>query len=416
MSRKRNAASSPRKDGKNLTAKEVSGLVKSMAPKARSPYALYLHEQHPIQQSRLKLEGLGSSELQRAVVAAVSQAWRDMPAAEKQVWEEKSSEEKRRRQEAISNLKSSWQDPGSIKESEPATAHPNKAQMAIGSYIMEDNLAWVGSGSWSVKAYHKTSMSSAQVVKYRLGDKEAFSREVQVMVELEKEAHKNHKFVSEVYLQCYQRTSEESQSLALIFECLPRLDQVLQQDGALELPFFRSAAQQLGLALKQLHCLKIAHGDIKPAALFVSREQNLLKLARYSLAVELPQKGSLDVMRYSAGFRAPELWVPVSEAQVSEKSEAWAFAITLIEMFTACHPLQNFKDVWKLDATLIPGLPGFLTSLVLPLLRQTPEQRMTVQDFMDQGLALRLPSDQAKKSAAASSAHQCPELQFDAVR
>ena len=270
---------SPKRDGRKLTAKELSTMVKSMAPKARSPYALYLHEQHPIQRSRLQSEGLGGSGLQRAVVAAVSTAWREMPPEEKKIWEKKSAEERSRRQAALDEMQSS------VELDKAPCSHQDSADTVIGCYIMEGAKAWVGSASWSVKAHHKKSLSAAQVIHFR--DQDAFARELQVLREIEEQ--RDPIFCEEVYLQCYQATGVNSLPMALVCEDLPRVDQVLTQQGGLALPTFRSAAHQLGLALCQLHQLKIAHGDIKPAALFFSSEQNLLKLSRFSLSVPIPQ-------------------------------------------------------------------------------------------------------------------------------
>ena len=389
---------SPKRDGRKLTAKELSTMVKSMAPKARSPYALYLHEQHPIQRSRLQSEGLGGSGLQRAVVAAVSTAWREMPPEEKKIWEKKSAEERSRRQAALDEMQSS------VELDKAPCSHQDSADTVIGCYIMEGAKAWVGSASWSVKAHHKRSLSAAQVIHFR--DQDAFARELQVLREIEEQ--RDPSFCEEVYLQCYQATGVNSLPMALVCEDLPRVDQVLTQQGGLALPTFRSAAHQLGLALCQLHQLKIAHGDIKPAALFFSSEQNLLKLSRFSLSVPIPQEEPLDMMRYSAGFRAPELWVPLNDVRVSQGSEAWAFAITLIEMYTGRHPSENIKDVCKVDLSCLHGLPCFLRGLVLPFLRQNPEHRMTVQEFMSKGLALAL---QPEEADAMPSAHDHPGLQ-----
>ena len=377
---------SPKKDGKNLTNKEITSMVKAMAPKARNPYALYMQEQQPTQRERLKLQGLTGPALQRAVVAAVSAGWRALPEAEKELLATKSKDERTRRQEALSELQASWPESSSSK---PRKAEPTAAKTILGDYILEDEVVWLGSASWAVKAHHMKTLSSAQVINFELGDRDALARELQVLREIE--GQEDPSFCDEVYLRILQATTPNAPSPALICENLPRVDEILKQDGAFALPLLRCAAQQLGLALCQLHELKVAHGDVKPAAVFFSREQNLFKLGRFSLSVDLPQQEPLDMMRYTAGFRAPELWVPLEHARVSVYSEAWAFAITLIEMYTAKHPFENLKEVHKADLSNMSELPDFLKGLLLPCLRHVPEQRMTVQELMTQGLALKLP-------------------------
>jgi len=119
--------------------------------------------------------------------------------------------------------------------------------------------------------------------------------------------------------------------------------------------FFQIA--QVADALSYLHTKSIIHGDIKGSNILIN--DNLqASLTDFGLARILHESGFTTVTTHVTWqFTAPELLVTAKDEPipVTEASDVWAFAMTVVEVLTGCLPFPNIKNQIYLFLSVTQG-------------------------------------------------------------
>ena len=374
MAPRKRPAATRKNSGSNMTKKDLQKACRTMLPKARTSYALFLQETYPTERERLLAEGLSGRDLQRRAIACVANLWRELSDEEKAEWQARASHEVAARQASkarILNTSEVPDDDGLVVQGDDVN---------IGDFVLEDTVLWQGACSWSQKAHHKDLLMSAQAIHFNRHDPQAYIQELKVLAELNKQTGS---FVEDLYLRQFFSSSVDSPNLIAIYECLPRMDYYIEKEGPLSGFTFMAMIKQLAKAVAQLHDLQICHGDIKVASLFFSVESNTLKLGRFQLAISVPHApGVLETPRYTGSCRAPELWGPLTSLAINFEAEAWAFAMTVAEMRLGKTLLDEQKKIVQCDLSCLSKVPEGTRNLVMPFLVKNPRRRMLVKDLL----------------------------------
>lgn len=194
---------------------------------------------------------------------------------------------------------------------------------------------------------------------------------------------------------------------------------LIEKFGPLPVPRALHLAIQACLALEEAHEAGIIHRDLKPHNLFVTHvpdEPDFLKLLDFGVA-RLHAAGSADERLTKVGlvvgtpaYVASELW---HGGEADERSDIYAFGITLYVMLTGCTPFDGWS-IPQLQAAHVTGkMPPLrlrkddprsdrLESLLLRCLAWSPGDRMqTVREVRDALTALHDPLAWTVADAAA---------------
>ena len=374
-----------RKPAKKSAAQQVQQVAKQMAPKSRTPYAIYLQDSYTAIAEDIKAQGFTKTQVQREVISRVASNWKAMSQSEKAVWEQRSKDEAAARQEAIQQFQTIGRTCSDAQKAE--LPHPR-----IGCFELEGTVAWEARESKAVHAHDRQLLTAAQAIIFQ--DRVAFRRELEILRKLSREQGQNTSFCEQLYLYPLQTTSPESAAMTVVYEFVPRLDMIMQRDGPISGRDLEAIARQVAKGLLQLHEIGVLHGDIRPATVFYSRQERCAKLARYAFSVDVVQREDLPVVPYSPAYRAPELWRSLSGLRLNGHSESWAFGAFLAEcaagkaVFTEVPQILDFKD--NTVPPVIAQLKENIQFVCLQFLQKQPSRRMCFRDFLSGPLPVSL--------------------------
>jgi serine/threonine protein kinase len=161
----------------------------------------------------------------------------------------------------------------------------------------------------------------------------------------------------------------------------------IMKDNSRGLPVERAVryAAEAADALAAAHAESVLHADIKPANLFVLKQDNRIKLCDFGIAATIGDQGLAADPGWRAGtcaYMAPEQW----EGEATASSDLYALGCVLHEMLTGRAPFPaslGEKALRELHLMLLPRaprslldtIPDDLSDLVLRLLAKKPQGR-----------------------------------------
>lgn len=169
----------------------------------------------------------------------------------------------------------------------------------------------------------------------------------------------------------------------------PTLEQVLLDQGALDLPTVLRVAGSMCSALSYIHEHGVVHRDVKPSNLMYDRQGRggILKLTDFGVAKGETQESELTIK----GAQLGTIWYMPPEQLASQRSspswDVFALAVTLSELWTGRLPLAERSQaaVFRrhLDGDPIPPWPtgqrgtcSELCDLLEAALEIDPEKRL----------------------------------------
>ncbi len=197
------------------------------------------------------------------------------------------------------------------------------------------------------------------------------------------------------------------------------LDRTLAR-GPLDMPRALAIAVQTGRGLAAAHEDLVVHCDIKPANLFLARNDTV-KILDFGIARTLREAApaaDLELMGTPA-YMAPE---QLRSEPVDQRTDIWALGVVLYEALTGVTPFRHESTEGIVQAvlnaharpasTLCPGLPPGIDRILDKALAKNPSLRYDridsmVQDLLalqsavdDEALTVRVPASAAKSSVA----------------
>ena len=368
---------SSRSDGgrgaKQCKVDPVAAAMKSVLPKKRSGYAIFLSERYAKVKAEMKDQ---DGRVQRAVVSKVSQAWNDLDDDARAWCQNRAKEEAQAQKEAAERLFPNADD----KPAEVACGH----ETTVGDYVLSSKgeEIWKCTNVAAFHACHRVLRSRALALVFK--DQNDFQKELQILKMLM--AQTSETFYHELYLKALHLPEESAILKCIVQENFPALHACSREQGFLEHRLV-VLAQQLARGLLQLQRLGYYHGDVRPKAIYWSEGQMTCKLSRFARCVKIGDQ--MEVQPYCGPYRAPEMWnclVPTAE------SEVWAFACTLLE---SCVGHDIFTDVEQMvyfdstsDVTAMESCPAFkevpaaVRFVLLRFMQAGPSKRMSLEKFL----------------------------------
>lgn len=194
-------------------------------------------------------------------------------------------------------------------------------------------------------------------------------------------ARLNHRNITTVY-----DVDRENGSWFITMELLEGdlLSTTLHKQGALAPAAVVSIGEQVAAGLGYAHERGIVHRDVKPANLFVTRDQTL-KLMDFGVAKIVEEaRRNRTMVGGTPSYMSPEQ--SIGEG-VDGRSDLYALGATLFELLTGAVPFTSGDPLYHHRSTppsdpreRVPGIPDQLAELVLALLRKRPEERPASAD------------------------------------
>ena len=357
-----------------VSQRDLHKRVKSMLPKARTPYMLYFMEKLPEIKSELKKQKLSGQELHRAAVSELGKRWNDLGPEQKELWQERSKAEFDHRHEATLSIAS---------KSEPMPAVMNNC-VKVGNWALSDVVIWQGAQSTAYVATHYLLLSEALAVLYK--DRRDFDSEVAMLKELDSERARERKCL---FLGIVQAVVENSPLHCIIYQPLPVIEDLLKQGGwsgrKLEV-----VGRQLALALDFLHVgVGVYHCNIRPKAVHWSDVEKCVKLSHMGSVRRCQDSSKLEMAPYVANYRAPELWQALEACEVNELTESWAFGCTMIEIGSGCRMFDTVQAIVNFTPTReklahVEALQrlGVGVARLLVQFLSSPKERLCLKHFL----------------------------------
>jgi serine/threonine-protein kinase len=200
-------------------------------------------------------------------------------------------------------------------------------------------------------------------------------------------ARLNHRNITTIY-----DIDRENGSWFITMELLEGdlLANTLRKQGPIAPHEVLSIGEQVAAGLGYAHDRGIVHRDVKPANLFVTRDQTL-KLMDFGVAkiVEEARK-KRTMVGGTPSYMSPEQSLG---EQVDGRSDLYALGATLFELLTGTVPFAQGDPLYHHRATQpsdprerAPHIPDRLAELVLALLRKRPEERPASADAVAEEL------------------------------
>ncbi len=160
----------------------------------------------------------------------------------------------------------------------------------------------------------------------------------------------------------------------------PTLAEVMAAEGALSADRVAAIGLRLLAALQTAHNAGIVHRDVKPSNVMVLGDGRV-KLADFGIARALddPNQTASGAIMGSPGYMAPELF---RGAGPSPAADLWALGATLFHAVEGRAPFQRDTTAATMHAIMyeeprLERCSGPMASVVMGLLTQSPEQRLT---------------------------------------
>ena len=347
--------------------RKVDSCLKSMLPKQRTAYALFLEANFPVYKAQLTEEEK-QGRFQHIVVKRVSAKWKDLPQAEKEIWERRAKQEHEQRATSRDQLLTVEPD----EAGEEAMIGPS----VVGEYKVAEEPLWTGASVTAFLAQHRVWMSKGCALVFK--NEDDFKKQVKVLRSIKLES-------SIFFAKLLQATTEDSPIHCVVQEHHPLICGFRPVSGQM----LMASCKQVALALTTLHKMDILLCDIRPGAIMWDQGACCAKLFRFALACTAGEH-VLDRFPYSSGYRAPELWAPLQSGggTATRSTEAWAFSVTMAELMLNEHLFAMVGDILGFQAKKhkevkpMSKLPEWGRFVVLKFLDEAPANRLSLEDFV----------------------------------
>ena len=162
------------------------------------------------------------------------------------------------------------------------------------------------------------------------------------------------------------------------------LHQLLTAEGKLTLERTLKIARQLCGALEAAHSEGVVHRDFKPQNILLDKQENVY-VSDFGLAKSLEHDSGMTKSGEFLGtprYMAPE---QVQGGKIDHRADLYALGLILYEMVTGDVPFhadttlqlmyKRVHEVPKSPQTLDPGLPDWITGIIMKCLERNPDQR-----------------------------------------
>ncbi len=199
---------------------------------------------------------------------------------------------------------------------------------------------------------------------------------------------------------------------------------LIRGGGRLPLSRVIEIARQIGSALHAAHSVGIVHRDIKPQNIVLHRDadkaggKEVVKVVDFGLSRMLSARGQHTAPGIIVGtieYMSPEATTGKRD-EIDARTDQWALAVVVYRLLSGRLPFQS-QDAVRLMlqirrdqppslASLVPGLPPFVSSAVERAMRKNKHERFdSVQDFVRalQGLPLRVGSGEGRSESSSQA-------------
>lgn len=254
----------------------------------------------------------------------------------------------------------------------------SQSQIKHEKNLQANELEWkeiIGSGGYSTiyQGVWKNKDVAIKVLKPAL-DSSSFEEEKNIMfalTELAKSNPHSHSHIVKLY-----GVIENAKNRGLVMEYMP--DGNLRQYIKIERDIFRldRIALDIALGLLFLHENEFIHRDIKPDNIMLKSHR--AKIADFGLSIRNHNK--TNILEGTAHYIAPELMEESEHSQYSNKSDMYAYAFVLYEMYTGKRP-------WPLDWVPYEVMARVLREQERPTIPQDKTIASGIEDLMNESWA-----------------------------
>ncbi|MFF7211555.1 serine/threonine-protein kinase [Streptomyces sp. NPDC008238] len=263
-----------------------------------------------------------------------------------------------------------------------------RGRLVVGRYRLGEPIGQGGMGRvW--RAVDEVLDRQVAVKEMRLDDREAEDARVRrerSLREARATARIDHPNVVRIY-----DVVQEAERLWIVMELVDcrSLEQVLVQDGPVDVAEAVRIGTGLARALREVHAVGVLHRDIKPGNVLIDTRGRVVLtdfgIAAIQDATALTMAGMLVG---SPDYMAPER---VEGRRQGPPSDLWSLGATLCAALAGASPFSRATTLATLHAVLyeeplLPAGAGPLRAALAALLRKDPEERMTL-DGLDEALA-----------------------------
>lgn len=257
------------------------------------------------------------------------------------------------------------------------TLHLNKSKRKCNTILNDKDIEWgeeIGSGGFATvyKGQWKNKQVAIKVLKPG-EDESCFHDEKDIMQSL-RGLEKSNSHIIKLYA-----VIENAKTCGLVMEYMPDGNLVDYIEKNRDILLLDRLALDIALGLMYLHSYNFIHRDIKPDNVMI--KSNRAKIGDFGLSAK---KENLKAeLVGTPHYLAPEL---IADNNYSDKSDMYAFALVLFEMYTGdfpyplnCSPFQIMLRVNQYQARPIiqknKALPFHIDNLMKESWAQDPEKR-----------------------------------------
>jgi predicted Ser/Thr protein kinase len=180
----------------------------------------------------------------------------------------------------------------------------------------------------------------------------------------------------------------EDGSLFIVMEWLEGrgLNEVIQREGALQLPRAIRLATQIAQGLEAAHRAGVIHRDVKPHNVMVLGATDDIKLMDFGIA-RLLDSSRPSLTRAGTMMGTPEYMAPeqIDGQDVTEKTDIYAFGLVFYEMLTGTTPFhantsaavltKQLREPPRPPRELRADIPADIEAVILRALQKDPAHR-----------------------------------------
>jgi predicted Ser/Thr protein kinase len=164
------------------------------------------------------------------------------------------------------------------------------------------------------------------------------------------------------------------------------LSEVIQREGALQIPRALRLATQIAEGLEAAHRAGVVHRDVKPQNIMVLDSTDDIKLMDFGIA-RLREPGRTNLTRAGTMMGTPDYMAPeqIEGQEVTDKTDIYSFGIVFYEMLTGAVPFRANTQAAVLTKQLReqpvpptglrPDIPRAVEAIVLKALEKDPLNR-----------------------------------------
>lgn len=284
----------------------------------------------------------------------------------------------------------------------------------VGDYIIGKQ---IGSGSFSVVWHgrhrvHGTEVAIKEIVTGRLNNKLQDSLLSEIFI-LKGINHPN-------IIRLHELIKVPGKIYLVLEYCKGGdLSMYIQRHGRVQEATAKHFMQQLAAGLQVLRHNDLIHRDLKPQNLLLTRndDKSDLKIADFGFARSLQPRGLAETLCGSPLYMAPEI---MQLQKYDAKADLWSVGVILFQLVTGRTPftgndqMQLLQNIVKSTELQFPSdnqnLSPECKDLCQKLLRRSPVERLTFEEFFNHPFLFRKQPEQDKSLRRGSSSRMVGEI------